>query len=56
MLGYHQTAREFAANAISPKPLKELACDNSILSLEEITGDMSSRTEELIRNLVNHND
>lgn len=56
MLGYYEKAREYAANAVSQKPLKEHATDNSILSLEEVTGQMSVRTEEIIRNIINHDE
>ena len=42
-----------ALPSVSPQPLKQLASDNAILFLEELTAKVSAYTEELLRNIVN---
>lgn len=53
MLWYDTHAREMALPSISPQPLKQLASDNAILFLEELTQKVWPQTEELLRNIVN---
>lgn len=51
---YSEDARTLSLPDITPKPLRELAVDSAILSLEELTGNVRPWTEELLRNIVNH--
>lgn len=53
MLWYEASVREMALPSVSPQPLKQLASDNAILFLEELTAKVSPYTEELLRNIVN---
>lgn len=53
MLWYAPTVREMALPSLTAQPLKQMASDNAILFLEELTARVSPTTEELLRNVVN---
>lgn len=53
MLWYWPNVREMALPGITPQPLKQVASDNAILFLEELTNRVWPWTEELLRNIVN---
>lgn len=53
MLWYSPNVREMALPGITPQPLKQVASDNAILFLEELTNRVWASTEELLRNVVN---
>ena len=54
MLWYAENARTFSLPWLTPQPLKQAASDFSILFLEELTNKVWEQTEELLRNIVNH--
>ena len=54
MLWYAENARTFSLPWLTPQPLKQAASDYSILFLEELTNKVWEQTEELLRNIVNH--
>jgi len=54
MLWYAENARTFSLPGLTPQPLKQAASDYSILFLEELTNKVWEQTEELLRNIVNH--
>lgn len=50
---HHKNARKLSLPTTSPQPLKQAACDYSLLRLEELTSLVSEKTEESLRNIVN---
>lgn len=54
MLWYAENARTFSLPWLTPQPLKQAAWDYSVLFLEELTNKVWEQTEELLRNIVNH--
>lgn len=50
---YSKTSRIVALPQISPQPLKVMATDNSILTLNELTMSVKEQVEEQVRNIIN---